>query len=156
MKRVNSLQRVTNCLIIDGNYVLLLKKPRYGWYAMPGGKMEYSESVKEAVIREVYEETGLQIKSPELCSVATMTKESASHPKDEWMMFTFKTKHFSGQMIEKSPEGILEWIHIDQLSTIPTAPSDRFIHDYVFKKEQPLYASFDLDSKDQLIDYRLG
>ena len=55
------MQRVTNCLIIDHDKVLLLKKPRHGWYAMPGGKMEPRETVQESVIREVFEETGLKI-----------------------------------------------------------------------------------------------
>lgn len=150
------MQRVTNCLIIKDREVLLLKKPRYGWYAMPGGKMEPGESVHESVLREVQEETGLLIKKPQLYSVATMTKASAPKPKDEWMMFTFMTDQYSGKLVEKSPEGELEWIPIADIDKIPTAPSDRFIHDYLLKNKQHLYASFDLDERDQLISYRLN
>ncbi|SEO69274.1 8-oxo-dGTP diphosphatase [Amphibacillus marinus] len=150
------MQRVTNCLIIKNNQVLLLKKPRYGWYAMPGGKMEYGESIQEAVIREVSEETGLTIHAPKLCSVATMTKPSAQPPKNEWMMFTFQADKFTGQLVEYSPEGQLEWVSIDLLGSIPVAPSDRFIHEYIVNKKQLLYGSFDLNEDDQLNDYRIN
>src|SRR5699024_4011349 len=123
---------------------------------MPGGKMETGESIFEAVVREVNEETGLILNHPELYSVVTMTKPRAQSPIDEWMMFTFKTDQFSGNLVEKSPEGELEWIPISQLDQIPTAPSDRFIHQSVLKNDQLLYASFELDENEQLISYRLN
>ncbi|MBU5593988.1 8-oxo-dGTP diphosphatase [Amphibacillus sp. MSJ-3] len=150
------MQRVTNCLIINGDEVLLLKKPRYGWYAMPGGKMEPGESIYESVLREVKEETGLMIDTPQLYSVATMTKASAQSPKDEWMMFTFKTEQFSGDLVTETPEGELEWIPLVKLDQIPTAPSDRLIHQYILQHDKHLYGSFDLDEQDQLISYRLN
>jgi 8-oxo-dGTP diphosphatase len=30
-----------------------------GWYAIPGGHVEYGKTVAEALVREIYEETGL-------------------------------------------------------------------------------------------------
>lgn len=150
------MQRVTNCLIINDQEVLLLKKPRYGWYAMPGGKMEAGESIHESVLREVEEETGLMIDNPQLYSVATMTKASAQSPKDEWLMFTFKTDKFSGELVSETPEGELEWIPISQIGQIPTAPCDRLIHQYILKNNRHLYGSFALDENDQLISYRLN
>lgn len=55
------MQRVTNCLLIKDEKVLLLQKPRRGWWVAPGGKMESGESIKEAVIREFREETGIYL-----------------------------------------------------------------------------------------------
>ncbi|WP_067840236.1 8-oxo-dGTP diphosphatase [Amphibacillus sediminis] len=150
------MQRVTNCLIINNQQVLLLKKPRYGWYAMPGGKMESGESIKESVIREVREETGLLVANPQLYSVATMTKKSAQYPKDEWMMFTFKADKVSGELVKECSEGELEWVDVAELASIPTAPSDRIIHKYMIELNQQLFASFALDEHDQLISYRLN
>lgn len=150
------MQRVTNCLIIKNQQVLLLKKPRYGWYAMPGGKMEPGESVQEAVIREVREETGLQLINPQLYSVATMVKESAQFPTNEWMMFTFKAEHFSGELVKECLEGELEWIDLERLDTIPTAPSDKVLHRAVIERNQQIFASFTLDEDDQLINYRVN
>lgn len=147
------MQRVTNCLIINEGSVLLLKKPRYGWYAMPGGKMEPKESVSDAVIREVTEETGLIIEQPKLVSVATMNKPSANHPKDEWMMFTFIAHKYHGNLVEECAEGELEWVPLDRVKTLPTAPSDKIIHDYALVKEEMLFARFDLNEQDELTYY---
>lgn len=148
------MQRVTNCLIVKNNKVLLLKKPRYGWYAMPGGKMEMQETIKEAVIREVFEETGLTVIAPRLMSVATMNKKSAMPPKDDWLMFTFVAEDFTGTLVEECPEGELEWIDLSQLRDIPTAPSDRIIHEYALIKKELLYAQFELDEEDHLLSYK--
>lgn len=141
---------------MNNHQVLLLKKPRYGWYAMPGGKMEVGESIQEAVIREVREETGLLLINPKLYSVATMIKESAQSPTNEWMMFTFKADQFSGELVEECSEGELEWIDIAELATIPTAPSDKVIHRAVIELNQQIFASFALDQHDQLINYRVN
>ncbi|MCZ0703325.1 8-oxo-dGTP diphosphatase [Natronobacillus azotifigens] len=156
MKRVDFLQRVTNCLLRDKDKVLLLKKPKHGWYAMPGGKMEPGESIQEAVIREFREETNLHIVDPALYSVSTMVQHKESGEKNEWMMFTFLCEKSKGNLTDFCREGELEWVELSAISTLPVAPSDRHIHDYVLQRKQSLYASFELDENDQLIDYRLN
>lgn len=152
MKRVNRLQRVTNCLLKHQDKVLLLKKPRHGWYAMPGGKMEPGESIQESVIREFKEETGLNLLNPELYSVATMVQGSNRR---EWMMFTFLCESSDGDLVDYCREGELHWVPISYLSQLPVAPTDQYIHDYVLNRSQRLYASFELDEHDQLLNYRL-
>lgn len=50
--------------------VLLIKRgnhPSIGWWALPGGFVEYSENIDVAAARELYEETG--IKDVELCQL---------------------------------------------------------------------------------------
>lgn len=60
------LQRVTNCVLVKDGKVLLLQKPKRGWWVAPGGKMEQGESVREACIREYREETGIYLKTQSL------------------------------------------------------------------------------------------
>ena len=65
------MQRVTNCVLTSGDKVLLLQKPRRGWWVAPGGKMESGETVRDAVIREYREETGLYVLNPQLKGIFT-------------------------------------------------------------------------------------
>ena len=66
------MQRIANLIVVKDNHVLLLKKPRRGWYVAPGGKMDPGESIYEAAVREFTEETGTEPINPHLKGVYTM------------------------------------------------------------------------------------
>ena len=61
-----------DAVIIKDGKVLLVQRgtvPDKGLWATPGGYVEWDESAEEAVIREVKEETGLDIKETKLVGV---------------------------------------------------------------------------------------
>ena len=51
--------------------VLLTKRTDNGRWCIPGGGMDPGESVEEACVREVYEETGLHVETTRLVGVYT-------------------------------------------------------------------------------------
>ena len=58
--------------IIKGDKILLINRknePFKGKWALPGGFVEYNEKVERAVIREVFEETGLKTDIIELVGI---------------------------------------------------------------------------------------
>ena len=149
------MQRVTNCILINNGHVLLLKKPRRGWYAIPGGKMEQNETIKEAVIREFLEETDLNIHHPELAGAFTFSIFSEGVISDEWMMFTFVSESFDGQLTEQCAEGDLEWIPLERISSLPMAEGDQKIFEHVLASKTMLYGSFSYTRDYELLDSRL-
>ena len=61
-------------VILEGDKILLEKRknmPSKGKWSVPGGLVELGESVENAVIREVKEETGLDVYEPRLVDVVT-------------------------------------------------------------------------------------
>ena len=121
------MQRIANLLVVKDDKVLLLKKPRRGWYVAPGGKMDPGESIIQAAVREFIEETGAEPINPHLKGIYTMViKDDADEfIKDEWMLYTFVAHDLSGIPFETTVEGQLEWHPVESLQTLPMAEGDR-------------------------------
>ncbi|MFC4557485.1 NUDIX domain-containing protein [Virgibacillus kekensis] len=149
------MQRVTNCILLNDDKVLLLKKPRRGWYAIPGGKMEQGETVKESVVREYREETELNLKNPSLAGAFTFSIYQDDVLVHEWMMFTFFCTDFAGELTEECNEGELEWVPTADIKNLPMAEGDRKIFEHVLSSEEVLYGSFFYTDDYQLIRSRL-
>ena len=59
-------------IVCDNDSIILIKRknsPYKGLWALPGGFVEYGETVESAVLREVMEETGLKIDLNEVSGV---------------------------------------------------------------------------------------
>lgn len=59
----------------DQGHILLIKGPKRGW-EMPGGQVEEGESLAQAAIREVKEESGIDIVVNRFCGVYQNTEKS--------------------------------------------------------------------------------
>lgn len=138
------MQRISNLLILKENHVLLLKKPRRGWYVAPGGKIDPGESIYEAAVREFQEETGANPIDPHLKGTYTMVikNEETDTVIDEWMLFTFIARDLEGEPFEETVEGILEWHPVESLKTLPMAEGDRTNLLFAVSRQGMQYGTF--------------
>lgn len=96
------------CMVYDGaGNILVLdrKKPDWPGLCFPGGHVEPGESFVEAVIREVREETGLNIECPRLCGI----KQFPTDTGERYMVLLYKANRFEGTL-QSSQEGEVFWI----------------------------------------------
>ena len=62
--RFNSRHSTAEVIIVYKNEILLQKRarnPQQGWWCIPGGYVDWNETVEQAAIREVKEETGTKL-----------------------------------------------------------------------------------------------
>lgn len=137
------MQRIANLLAIQDGHVLLLQKPRRGWYVAPGGKMESGESIYEAALREFNEETNVKPTDVHLKGVYTMVIKDGEEKVDEWMLFTFVAHGVQGEPFKQTREGVLEWHPIESLHELPMAEGDRRNLLFAALKEGIQYGTFE-------------
>jgi 8-oxo-dGTP diphosphatase len=152
---VSGLQRVTNCVLVKNDEVLLLKKPRRGWWVAPGGKMEPGESVRDACIREFREETGIYLKNPQIKGIFTFIMKEGDQVLSEWMMFTFLATESDGVNVSASEEGELSWHPFSEIKNLPMAEGDYHILEYMIHGKGIIYGTFTYTPDFRLLSYRL-
>ena len=86
-----------------------------------GGKLDAGETPEECVIREVKEESGLDIYDPQLKGILTFPKFFED---EDWYAFIFAAHKFKGEVID-SNEGVLKWVDDDQLLELDLWEGDR-------------------------------
>jgi 8-oxo-dGTP diphosphatase len=107
------------CMVYDGQGNILVQNRRkrdWSGITFPGGHVEAGESFADAVIREVWEETGLTIEHPVLCGIKQWTEEDGARA----VVLFYKTDHFSGEL-KSSEEGEVFWVRREEFESLPLA-----------------------------------
>ena len=128
MARTETVVLTNMCMVYDHDGNILVENridEHWGGIAFLGGHVEKGEPFVDSVIREVYEETGLTIRSPKLCGLAQFTHYEGWR----YIVIFFKTDQFSGE-IRSSDEGEVFWVKRSELRNYKTVPDFEQIIDF--------------------------
>lgn len=108
MSRKSEIELTNMCLVYDENRILVREKAgtRYeGGLVFSGGHVEEGESLRDSIIREIKEETGLTISSPQPCGFKDWIQEDGTR----YIVLLYKSNQYTGE-IKSSEEGGVFWL----------------------------------------------
>ncbi len=141
----------TNMVMVENreNGKVLVQERVKSWtgISFPGGHVEPGESFVESAIREVKEETGLDITNLEPCGVIHWVHRDRG---DRYVVFLYKTSRFSGKLIDETDEGRVFWIDVDEIYDLKLSNNfDKYIPMF-FGKASELFGLWREDEPDYL------
>ncbi|MCO5131707.1 MAG: 8-oxo-dGTP diphosphatase MutT [Xanthobacteraceae bacterium] len=119
------LTLVVACALIDAdNRVLIAQRPEgkqlAGLWEFPGGKLEAGERPEPALIRELREELGIEVK--EAC-LAPLTFASHAYETFHLLMPLYICRRWDGTVASKEGQA-LKWVRANKLRDYPMPPAD--------------------------------
>ena len=145
----------TLCYVEKDNKYLMLHRTKKendmheGLWVGLGGKFEPGETPEECVIREVFEESGLQIINPKLRGILTFPKFSKQ--KEDWYVFLFVATEFTGGL-KQCNEGELSWVDKGQLDKLPMHAGDHYFFEWI-EQYKGVFSAKHVYEDDVLKDY---
>ena len=109
-------------IVFKGDKVLLIQRgtpPRAGQWSIPGGKQEWGETVSEALVREVHEETGVTMTVGGFVDVIDYLTPADPTQKQEGFHYTlldYWGQWVSGDLVPNEGEILdVRWVALDDL-----------------------------------------
>ena len=101
MERTEKVELTALCLIYKDDNILLQDRVKNDWkgFTLPGGHIEIGESIVDAIIREMKEETGLTVLNPKLCGVKQFPIKDGKYENGRYLVFLFKANEFYGLVL---------------------------------------------------------
>ncbi|MEM3622932.1 MAG: NUDIX hydrolase [Candidatus Bathyarchaeia archaeon] len=146
MKRLYPKQPVVGvgAVIIQNGKILLEKRknePGKGKWSIPGGLVELGESALQTVVREVREETGLEVEKPELIDVVdNIVRDEDGEIKYHFIIIDYFAKLKGGKLKALSDAEELKWVPLDEVEKYDLTQTFRaFIQRNKQKLENSIY-----------------
>lgn len=121
MKRLYPNQPVVGvgAVIICNSQILLEKRknePGRGKWSIPGGLVDLGENMEQTVMREVKEETRLEVEKPQLIDVVdNVLKDENGKIKYHFVIVDYFVKLIGGAAKASSDAQELKWVQLDEV-----------------------------------------
>src|SRR6185503_4593223 len=107
----------------DKDEVVLIrrgKEPRKDQWSIPGGHLEWGESLHEALLREVHEGTGLTVELVGLIdAVDLITEDGSGNVTRHYVLIDFAVRAIGGDLRAGSDAAEARWVSLSQIDEYP-------------------------------------
>jgi 8-oxo-dGTP diphosphatase len=114
---------VSAAIFRDGKVLIVrrARPPAHGLYTLPGGGVELGETLEEAVIREVREETALAVEPVELAGFRqAIAHDAAGRVERHFVILPFAARWISGDVTLNEELAEAHWLLPGEISGLKT------------------------------------
>lgn len=132
MEKISKVILSNMCMVYHDDEILVMNRVKSDWPGLtfPGGHVEDNETIEESVIREIKEETNLDISDVKLVGII----EWDIIKNVRYIGFLYKTSSFKGE-ISSSKEGEVFWIKRNELNNyVLSLDFKEMCENYFFKE----------------------
>jgi len=124
----NSLVPAVTGVVTDGDRILLIKRLDNGRWALPGGAVEFGESVPQALVREVREETGIDIEVTGVVGIYSDPRHVIAYDDGEVRQefaICLAGRPVGGALRGSDESTDVAWVEVSQLDELDMHPTQR-------------------------------
>jgi len=127
---------VGGVVLIDGRVVLIRrgKEPLHGRWVIPGGTVELGETLHEAVVREMQEETGLLVAPREVVLVFDRIQREGPSVEYHYVIIDYACEYVSGELKAGSDADEVALVAPEELDGYNLPPQARDLVVDVFRR----------------------
>ncbi|HTZ00974.1 MAG TPA: NUDIX hydrolase [Xanthobacteraceae bacterium] len=114
---------VSAAVFRDGRVLIVrrARPPAHGLYTLPGGGVELGETLEEAVIREIREETALAIEPVELMGFRqAIVRDTAGRVERHFVILPFAARFLRGEVVLNEELAEAHWLAPAEVSGLKT------------------------------------
>jgi 8-oxo-dGTP diphosphatase len=110
-------------LIFDDDRILLIERgrePLKGFWSLPGGAVETGERLEDAVVREVFEETGLRVTAREIALIfERIIRDEQGTAEYHYLLIDYFCNVLGGDLCAGDDSNCARWFPLSEIERLP-------------------------------------
>ena len=126
--KANAAVPCVTAIVVDDGRLLLVHRADNDLWALPGGGHEVGESIEDTVVREVKEETGMDVQVTGLVGLYTNPAHVMAYDDGEvrqQFSLCFRARLLGGQLASSPESKAVRWVPIGEVDALSIHPSMR-------------------------------
>jgi ADP-ribose pyrophosphatase YjhB (NUDIX family) len=128
-------------LVLRKDSILLVERgrqPLKGFWSLPGGVLELGEQLGAAIVREVKEETGLEVKPVNVVEIfERIMRDKAGKPEYHYVLVDYFCKVVGGDLKAGDDSSKAEWVKRKDLAALKLTEGTLPVIERTFERYTP-------------------